>query len=422
VLFRHRIRELKPVRVSRKGLGIFLLAFLMGTLYAVLMGLIFRSQAAPVFSWPVWIGFFWLVFNKFGLLRFSGFIAVLPVSLLAFEIVRSVRYPGASADRHRSLDRSHYTPGLKAKNPQLAEGSNGSKEILIGRDGYRADPETGRGNPERCRFVLIGDSMIYGTGLAYPMTLGPVLASMGFPACVFGVTGNSPLDYLATLRYVAARIEPDAYVAIYVYAYNDFVSLHRFFERGVLTASTSLNKLIDWGVYFDRWRKATWTYSLFRGGPPAPPTSFPQHRIIKEQPIKTFDSRDWPPYITPKPLNRRHRLALSVFLGRLKEFVKDRPWHVSIVIHPDRAEVYANFAQRASVFVDLDPRRAEGLKMCKEYSFQCEDMSRYIYERSLAAGKNPYLEHDRHFSSFGIRIVAEYFVALTSRALPTGER
>jgi hypothetical protein len=422
LLYRHRIRGLKLVQISRKGLGIFLLAFLMGTLYAVLMGMIFRSQAAPVFSWPVWISFFWLVFNKFGLLRFSGFIAALPVSLLAFEIVRSVRYPGASADRHKSLDRSHYTPGLKAKNPQLSDGSNGPEEILIGTDGFRADPETGRGNPERCRFVLIGDSMIYGTGLTYSLTLGPVLANMGSPACVFGVTGNSPLDYLATLRYVAARIEPGAYVAIYIYAYNDFVSLHRFFEREVLTASTSLNKLLDWGFYFDRWRKATWTYSLFREGPAAPPASFPQHHIVEEQPIKALDSRDWPPYTTPKPLNRRHRLALSFFLDRLKEFVKERPWRISIVIHPDHLEVYANFARRSSVFVDLDPRRAEGLQMCKEFSFHCEDISRYIYERSMAAGKNPYLERDRHFSAFGTRVVAEHFVALTRHVFPTGER
>jgi hypothetical protein len=422
LLFRHRIRELKPVRVSRKGLGIFLLAFLMGTLYAVLMGLIFRSQAAPVFSWPVWIGFFWLLFNKFGLLRFSGFIAVLPVSLLAFEIVRSVRYPGASADRHKSIDRSHYTPGLQAKNPQVSDGSNGPKEILIGRDGFRADPETGRGNPERCRFVLIGDSMIYGTGLAYPLTVGPVLADMGLLACVFGVTGNSPLDYVATLKYVAARIEPGAYVAIYLYAYNDFVSLHRFFERGVLTTSSWLNKLLDWAFYFDRWRHATWTYSLFREAPPAPPTSFPQHQIVEEQPIKTLDSRDSPPYVTPKPLNRRHRFALSVFLSRLNEFVNGRPWRVSVLIHPDYTEIYANFARSSPVFVDLDPRRAEGLKMCKEFPLQCEDISRYIYERSFAERKNPYLDHDRHFSAFGTRVVAEHFAALTKRALPPGER
>jgi hypothetical protein len=409
------------MRISRKGLGIFVLSLLMGTLYAGLMGLIFRSQAAPVFSWPVWISLFWFAFHKFDLLRFSGFIAVLPVSLLAFEVVRSVRNPGASADRHRSLDRSHYTPGLQAKNPQLSDHSNGPKEILIGRDGFRADPETGRGNPERCRFVLIGDSMIYGTGLAYPLTLGPVLADMGLPACVFGVTGNSPLDYLATLRYVAARIEPGAYVAIYLYAYNDFVSLHRFFERGVLTASSSFNKLLDWAFYFDQWRQATWTYSLFRDRHPGRPTRFPQHQIVEEQPIKTLDGRDWPPYVTPKPLNRRHRLTLSVFLGRLNEFVKGRPWRVSVLIHPDYSEIYANFA-RSPVFVDLDPRRAEGLKMCKEFPFHCEDISRYIYERSFAAGKNPYLEHDRHFSTFGTRIVAEHFVALTQGALPPGER
>jgi hypothetical protein len=53
--------------------------------------------------------------------------------------------------------------------------------------------------------------------------------------------------------------------------------------------------------------------------------------------------------------------------------------------------------------------------MCKEFSFQCEDMSRFIYERSFAAGKNPYFDDDRHFSPFGVRIVAEHFVALTKR-------
>jgi hypothetical protein len=399
-----------------------MLSLLMGTIYAGFMGLIFRSQAGPVFSWPIWISLFWLAFYKFDLFRFTGFIAMLPVSLLAFEVVRSVRYPGTSADRHRSLDRSHYTAGLEAKNPKLSDRSNGPKEILIGRDGFRADPETGRGNPERCRFALIGDSMIFGTGLAYPFTLGPVLAHMGLQACVFGVTGNSPLDYLATLKYVAARIEPGAYVAIYLYAYNDFVSLHRFFERGVLTTSRSFNKLLEWGFYFDRWRQATWTYSLFRRGHAGPPTSLRQHQIVKGQPIKTLDSRDPPPYVTPKPLNRRHRFALSFFLGRLNEFVKGRSWRVFILVHPTDSEIYANFARRSPVFVDLDPRRGEALKICKEFSFHCEDISRYIYERSVTPGKNPYLEHDRHFSPLGTRIVAEHFVALTKRALPTGER
>jgi hypothetical protein len=400
------------MRISAKGLGVFVLSLLMGTLYAGFMGLIFRSQAAPLLSWPIWIGLFWLAFHKFALLRFTGFIAVLPVSLLVFEVVRSVRYPGTSADRHRSLDRSHYTPGLEARNPELS----GAKEILIGRDGFRADPETGRGNPERCRFVLIGDSMIYGTGLAYPFTLGPVLADMGLPACVFGIMGNSPLDYLATLKYVANRIEPGAYVAIYLYAYNDFVSLHRFIERGVLTMSSSFNKLLEWAFYFDRWRQATWTYSLFRAGRTGPPTSPPTHQGVEGQPIKTLDSRDPAPYVTPKPLNRRHRLALTIFLDRLNEFVKGRSWRVFILIHPADSEIDANLARRSPVFVDLDPRRGEGLKICKEFSFQCEDISRYIYERSFAAEKNPYFDHDRHFSPFGTRIVAEHFVALTKRA------
>ena len=87
-----------------------------------------------------------------------------------------------------------------------------------------------------------------------------------------------------------------------------------------------------------------------------------------------------------------------------------------------RLEIYANFARRSPVFVDLDPRRGEALKICKEFSFHFEDISRYIYERSVTPGKNPYFEHDRHFSPLGTRIVAEHFVALTKRALPTGER
>jgi hypothetical protein len=233
----------------------------------------------------------------------------------------------------------------------------------------------------------------------------------GDSAYVFGVTGNSPLDYLATLKYVADRIEPGGTVAIYVYAYNDFVSLHRFFERGIFTASSSLNQLLDWGFYFDRWRQATWTYSLFRQGRAVPSPSPPQQQISLRSLKRTdqaIDSRDAPPYVTPKPLNRRHRFAFNFFLGRLNEFVRDRSWRVFILIHPDHLEIHANFARRSSVFVDLDPRRGKALSMCEEFSFHCEDISCYIYECSAAAGKNPYFEHDRHFSAFRTRIVAEH--------------
>jgi hypothetical protein len=47
-------------------------------------------------------------------------------------------------------------------------------------------------------------------------TQGPARKGTGVDACVFGVTGNSPIDYLATLRYVAHRIEPGAHVAFYL--------------------------------------------------------------------------------------------------------------------------------------------------------------------------------------------------------------
>ena len=126
-------------------------------------------------------------------------------------------------------------------------------------------------------------------------------------------------------------------------------------------------------------------------------------------------NRDPATYVEPKPLTKRQRAAFGFFLERLNEFVKGRPWRVFVLIHPDDSEIYANFARLSPVFVDLDPRRADGLKMCTELSFQCEDMSRIIYERSFAAGKNPYLDYDRHFSPFGNRIVAEHFAALTKR-------
>ena len=404
------------MQIPLKGLGVFVLSLLMGTLYAALVGLIARSLAGPLIAFPIWIGLFWLAFRKFNLLRFTGFIAVLPVSLLIFEVVRSVRHPGMNADLVRSFDRSHYTPGFRVKNPYLSDHIEGPKEILVGRDGFRADPETGQGNPERCRFVLIGDSMIYGTGLDYPLTLGPMLGSMGLRACIFGVTGNSPLDYLATLKYVADRIEPGAYVAFYIYAYNDFVGLNLFVKRGVLVASNWFHKLFEGIFYFDRWRQATWTYSLFHGWHTPPPPKLYQFEIVKGQPIRVLYNRDPAIYVEPKPLTKRQRAAFNFFLERLDEFVKGRPWHVFVLIHPDDGEIYANFARLSPGFVDLDPRRADGLKMCNEFSFRCEDLSRIIYERSFAAGKNPYLDYDRHFSPFGNRIVAEHFAALTKRA------
>ncbi len=403
------------MKVFTKRLGVFLLSLLMGTLYAGLVGLIARSLAGPLISWPIWIGLFWVTFSKLNVLRFAGFIAVLPLSLHLFEIIRSVRHPGMNADMVRSLDRAHYTPGYRVKNPKLKDSVNGPKEIFIGKDGFRADPETGRGNPERCQFVLTGDSMIYGTGLAYPFTFGPVLDAMGVRACVFGVTGNSPVDYLSTLKYVADRIDPGSSVAIYVYAGNDFIGLNNFMKRGILVASKPFEKLFEWAFYYDRWRQATWTYPHFHGWRSPPPVKLYQIEIAKGEPIKILRDRDPAIYEEPKSLSARQRAAFSFFLNGLDDLVKDHPWRASVVILPQDSEIYANLARRSPSFEDLDPRRAEGLRMCKRFSFQCEDIARFIYERTLAAGRSPYLEDDEHLSPFGVRIVAEHFVALSKR-------
>ena len=404
-----------------KGLGVLGLCFVLGTLYANLVGLTARSLAGPLISWPIWIGLFWFAFRRFDLFRFSGFIALLPVTLLVFEVVRSVRHPGMNADLVRSLDRSHYTPGFRVKNPKGGDRFEGPKEILIGRDGFRADPYTGRGNPQRCRFALIGDSMIYGTGLAYPFTLGPALADRGVTACVFGVTGNSPLDYLSILQYVAERIEPGATVAIYIYAGNDFVGLNQFVKRGVLVASNSLHRAFEWAFYYDRWRQATWTYSLFRGEANPPPKSLYQYEIVKGQPIKILHERDPAGYVEPKPLTKRQKAAFKFFLERLKELAQGRSWNLFVLFLPRDEEIYASFARRSPALGDLDTRRAEGLRMCREFSFQCEDASRYIYQQSFAKGKNPYLEDDSHFSPFGNRIVAKHFVALAKLTQKRGD-
>jgi hypothetical protein len=98
------------------------------------------------------------------------------------------------------------------------------------------------------------------------------------------------------------------------------------------------------------------------------------------------------------------------------EIARGRDWRIAMVIYPDYTEVYANLARGARVLEDLDPRRGEGLEMCKATGFTCQDISRFIYEKTVAEGKNPYFTDDRHFSRFGTRTVAENFAALAKRA------
>jgi hypothetical protein len=409
--------------------GLFLISIITGGLYAAVIGLFFSPFRAPVVAWPILTTLFWFVFWKFKVLRFVGFMWALPVALIGFEFYWSASHPGMVADQYMAADRSHYIPArVKATRRTRRESEmygTGLTEVFFGSDGFRADPQTSKGNPERCPFVLIGDSTVYGSGLPYRYTFGPVLAEMGIRACVFGVTGNSPVDYLATARYVADRIDAGAHVAFYLYAYNDFVDLDQYISRGVLSLSNRFTRVFSWAWAFDDWRRGTVTFARFAASrstrdywrcPDCAASDHGrrwQYDVGQAEPIKVYYPHDPAQYEQPKPLNSRQHAALHFFLKGVRNLARGRAWRVMVIIHPDESEFYANLARRASAFVDLDPRRAEALKMCKEYRFFCADISHYIYKRALEEGKNPYFINNRHFSIAGTRMVAESFIAQT---------
>lgn len=405
-----------------KGLMAFLVSFLLGALYSALIVLISRHLWPLFVAWPVTTLLLWTVFWKFNLLRLSGYLAIIPLSILTFEIVRTIVYPSAYAYRYRSLDRSHYIPGVRLvapKNnifPEPDGYGRELKEILIGKDGFRADSNTGQGNPERCSLVLIGDSMIYGSGLPYLDTLRPALATMRADACVFGVTGNAPIDYFSTLQYVAKRIEKEAHIAIYLYAYNDFVNLNKYMRRRFGALSNSLGQLGELTAYADDWRRTTFIYGLFRSNPNISVSQW-QIKLGEAKTLQLYSPRDPARYTSPPLLNKGKRASLKFFFQNLHHFVRGQSWHVSIVIIPDNDEVMANLARQSPAFLDLDPRRADALVLCRTFPFGCEDLAAYLYQRMRVEAKNPYLTGDRHFSAFGTRLVAEHFLALTKQRL-----
>src|ERR1043166_4423734 len=95
-----------------KPLVILFVAVILGTLYAALIGLITYPLRACLISWPIWIILFGFVIWKYELFRFIGFFAVLPISILTFEIVRTLTQPAIYAFQYLSLDRSHYKPDM----------------------------------------------------------------------------------------------------------------------------------------------------------------------------------------------------------------------------------------------------------------------------------------------------------------------
>jgi len=399
---------------------IFLIACFLGTLYAGLLGLVTYPLRASLISWPVWIILFWFLAGKFNLPRsFAILLLVLPLSILSFEITRTIIQPPTYAFQLLSLDRSHYRPRTRVINRTLAPSGPESppsavRETLIGEDGFRADPETGRGNPARCRNVLIGDSMIYGSGLPYSDSLRPVLAAMGTDACLFGVTGNAPVDYLATLDYVRNRIEKGAHIAIYVYVYNDFVSLRKYLERSARQLSTYLIRLTALIDYYDEWRRTTFIQSLLRKVTSAPKdTNRPWRlKIDAKKAIDVYWPHDPAQYPPPSPLDREQRATFKFFLKRLPELVANQPWQVSIVFIPDNDEMLANLAHPSANFQDLDSRRVEALKICTALWSNCHDLTPYLFKRTIAERQNPFLLGDRHFSLFGNRVVAEHYTSI----------
>lgn len=417
---------MKKILIS---LGIFLLAFVIGTIYAVMVGTMSAQLPVVLIAWFINIVIFWILFEKFKWLHFAGFILVPPVLMLGFQFYWSASHPGVVADKYMAYDRSHYVPGTRVKatadnqNDPDAIGWNVA-EILIGADGFRADPASGRGNPQSCQYVLIGDSMIYGSGLVYADTLGPVLSEMGLQACIFGVTGNSPADYLSTLNFVAGRIAPGAYVAFYIYAYNDFVSLSKFMSRRVRGYSGLFPMITEWTARFDQWRRGTIIYAWFHAPRLRPAMKPWQYQVGNSKQIKVLYARDPKDYDRPRALDNDQRQALNFFLDGVSQSATGRNWRIAMVIHPDHSEIYANLARGARVLEDLDPRRADGLEMCKATKFSCEDISRFIYEKMISEGKNPFFTDDRHFSRVGTRVVAENFVVLAKRrsAAPSPEQ
>lgn len=401
----------------------FLTSLFLGLLYSALIGLISRALWSAFIVWPVITLLLWITFWKFNLLRFSAYLAVLPLSILVFEIVRSLMHPATYAFRYLSLDRSHYTPGVRIVgsqtgiSPEPGHYGRGAKEILIGKDGFRADPDTGQGNPERCGLALIGDSMIYGSGLSYSETLRPVLAAMGADACVFGVTGNAPIDYLSTLKHVAKRIEKGAHIAIYLYTYNDFIKLNKYMRRHFRASSNSFELVAGFIAYADDWRRTTFTYKLFGTKSNVPPSQWPlwQIKLGETKTLEFYSRHDPARYVPPPPLNEQQRVSLKFSLQELRNFVHDQSWRVSLVILPDNDEVMGNLARQAVALQALDPRRADALAICRTFPFGCEDITTYLYERTLAEGKNLYFMDNRHFSAFGTRVVAEHFMTVTKR-------
>ncbi|MFN0149082.1 MAG: GDSL-type esterase/lipase family protein [bacterium] len=99
-------------------------------------------------------------------------------------------------------------------------------EIATNRDGFRDTNHAARAPRGTTRIAVIGDSFVWGAGVAFPeiMTsrLEQILGESGTPAEVmnFGVTGTGPRSYMRVWEGAVRRYRPDVVVAAF-YAGND---------------------------------------------------------------------------------------------------------------------------------------------------------------------------------------------------------
>jgi hypothetical protein len=198
---------------------------------------------------------------------------------------------------------------------------------------------------------------------------------------------------------------------MYIYVYNDFVSLTKYLERSTRGISPSFARIFGLFHYYDDWRRTTFIQAFLRRTTtsPKPPSSTWRLNVRESKELTV----DWPhdpsQYPVAPRLSREQRATFLFFLEQLKATVDNRRWQVSIVFIPDNEEMLANLARPSLGYRDLDQRRIEAMKICVDNWLDCRDLSRYMFERAIAEGKSPYLLKDRHFSLFGNQVLAEHY-------------
>lgn len=392
-----------------RAVGGMLAAVVLAALWAMFIGTLTDHLRLMVAAGGVLAAVFSVLFVRWRLFRLIPVVAFLPATFLAFEVAQKRLHASADVHDYLTWDRAHYLPNMTVRRPAPIDTAPGRRDrnlpaIRIGMDGYRADLETGVGNPPRCDIAIVGDSLIFGSGLPYEATLGPLLRARGLDnTCVFGVGGNAPFNYLATLRHVQERLEPGAHVTVYLAARNDFIWSPHVLAKGRIWWLVS-----DAILSFDTWRKSTRTYGSLHGEGVRAAAAHHTWKLAVGGAAPVDLSFDPAAYAPPPPLATRTRRYMQVFFDNLREHAASRGWRVDVVVAPDGEEIAASLAIADSLPPSRDPARREVLEMCRAARLSCRDLVPFLHERSLAARVFPYFTDDpQHLSAFGTRVIVD---------------